>query len=96
MLTQDLLYHMYTYYEDDALCASLKKLSVLFCSADVETSVELLHPLFIKIWGEEKFQQSKKRITQSSFPRKSKSVPAPTTEISHCCPSQERCLIASC
>ncbi|XP_052280960.1 uncharacterized protein LOC127878474 [Dreissena polymorpha] len=56
--------------------------------ADVEISLELLHPLFSKIWEDEKIQ-SGKRGNSSSFPRKATSVPAPTTDESHCCQSQD-------
>ncbi|KAH3840213.1 hypothetical protein DPMN_113658 [Dreissena polymorpha] len=53
-------------------------------NADVETSVELLHPPFSKIREEEKIRQSGKRVTSTSFSRKATSVSASTTEKSHC------------
>ncbi|KAH3825197.1 hypothetical protein DPMN_127070 [Dreissena polymorpha] len=53
--------------------------------ADVKTSVDLLHPLFSKIWEEEEIPTEWKEGYLIKLPKKG--VPAPTTEESRCYPS---------
>ena len=56
--------------------------------AVVDTSVELLYPLFGKIWKRKKCQQTGEKATSSRSPRKETSEIVLTTEGSHSCQCQ--------
>ena len=73
------------------MAAGPDKIPAEALKADVETTVEMLYPLFEKIWEDNKYDQSGKKATSWRSQRKATLVPAQTTEELRSCHSQERC-----